>query len=213
MQINKIFFFDLWWFLIVKSADWPMVHNSTKVCGSASAWLARIDTIIILTSFWHVTVIVHKTLSSDTIWISIPQSSWRTLTLTRVSLYTWHCSCSTWVGLTWVRLLDTFLLRTNEPILTIWINDTFGTTSYHLKSLWTMNNEKQKNNQTCDSVRFGHKSRQTSTYWVTIIVWCASGAGTTWAGLTWVWSLNTSLLSTHISILTIWVHYALRSTA
>jgi len=62
-----------------------------------------------------------------------------------------------------------------------------------------------------DCVRFGDKTGLTFADRVSSLV-CTEGIRTTRGGVTRIWSDNTSLTLTDISLVTVWVSYTFRST-
>ena len=73
----------------------------------------------------------------------------------------------------------------------------------------TMDISTLKEDFTCDSVRFGNKTRFTSTNGIASIVNIAPGTWATWVGLTWVWLGHTFVSSAYQTHSTLWVNCTL----
>ena len=126
---RQIFSCNLWWSLVIESTNGSVVHNSAEVRGRACARLARVHTIVVLTSLAHMTVLVHLALAPVTARVSVTHRAQGTRALTRVSTSLGQCSLATGTGLTGVGLLNTLLLGADEPVLTVRVHLTLGATS------------------------------------------------------------------------------------
>ena len=151
-----------------------MSDDLTEVILLTSSSFARIDTIVIFTSFSVRTIFISLTFSLGARYFGISKGTRRTLaSKARDALRGADSSRTTRVGITWVRGLNTFLVLTDVSCLTVWIPFTFWTT-------------------TSDGVRFGNQALETSTDGVSKFVGHTPSSRTTRTRITRIWFQDTS---------------------
>ena len=152
------------------------------------------DTEVILTGLAGVTVRVHGALSPDTASAGLPHSAGRAGASEGVSADPALCPRAAGVGIAGVRLLHTAGLGTDKPVLTVGVNH----------ALWAT---------ACDGVWLRHQAWETPADGVALAAGLTGGAGPTGTGLAGVWPLHTSLAPADLSVVTVRVNHALRTTA
>ena len=79
------------WSHIFFATNGAMIKNFTHVCLTTREKVTRINARVIFTSFRHVTVIINLTFSSNTVWISISLSSWKSIANNSLHLKSLAC--------------------------------------------------------------------------------------------------------------------------
>ena len=108
-----------------------------------------------------------------------------------------NCTYSSWSTGWWVAriwFLNTFLILADVATTTVRVNDTLRFTSR-------------------DGIRVGYQTRLTSADGITWPGYWTVCSRSTWGGVTGVRFLNTSLVLTNVSPLTIWISHTLRFTS
>ena len=143
-----------------------MSDNFAEIVLLASSSLARVDTVVIFTSFSVWTIFISLTFSLSTWDFGITKWTWRALASKAWdALRCANSSRTTRVRITWIRCFNTFLVLTNVSWLAVRISFTFWTT-------------------TSDSVWLGNQTLKTSTDGIAKFVWHTSCSWTTRTGIT-----------------------------
>lgn len=168
-----------------------MLHHPAEVRAVACSRQAGVRAVIILARSYGAAVVVHNALPAETSCVSISDESSWTLARKRSSLNKTQSSLPTRVGVTRVRLLDTFLLVADVAGQTVWVNH----------ALWSA---------PCDCVWFRNESAQAPADGVPIPVSRARGSRSTRGRVAGVRLIHTLPVQADQPAVTVGVDNALR---
>jgi len=169
--------------------------DGSRTTGTWNTGIRLLHTSLALTDVAAATVRIHQALRTTACdGVGVGDETWLTSTdgVARPGQST-VSSRTTRGRVTWIGLLHTLLVLTDEASATVWVSDTLGFT-------------------TCDGVGVGDETWLTSTDGIARPGQSALSSRTTGRGVAGIWLDNTSLALTDVASLTVRVSHALRAT-